>query len=239
MNNQLTPLGLDTPAPTYTFKPVSDATMITDNASSSTVSQEQSVQAPIMSPYDFEKLCRAQLAQNTKDSFLPILIVLAISMQGYEWTDVHVIAKELGLREGLILSKPKVAAIKKLGFVKTRKVPGSKGLKHQLRVMEHVDLATFDTPDGQLMKRIFHDLSMYANKGGRVMTSTLIGLILIAIHVRRLQLTKDINQYIGGDVTLWQGRTRIMERMAKIGLLTIKDLGRGAKPKLCVSSVAY
>ncbi len=192
----------------------------------------------IMSPYDFEKLCRAHLLDNPKASFIHVLIILTCSKSGHEWTDVIKISKALGLKNSNVLSQKKIEPSKKLGFVETRMVDAVNGLsKHQLRITEQVHLVSVDSYDGLKMQKMHKYLTDLIEPESRLMMTPLAGLILIAIHIRNLKLTKHINNYIGGDVTLWQARIKIMQKMAVAGQLVMKEIARGAKAKFCVTPI--
>jgi hypothetical protein len=192
-----------------------------------------------MAPYDFEKMCRAQISANPRASFLHVLLLLTCSVRGHEWQDAPAIAKSIDLRDNYCLELDKIKPSMNLGFVETRKIDNSKGrTKHQLRITEQVDLVPIESNDGMKMQRMHHDL-VIMTRSPRTMITPLVGLILVAIHLRGLRLTKDINEYIGGDVTLWQVRLKIMQKMEVAGLLHIRKLERGAKPKLLVAPVNY
>lgn len=103
----------------------------------------------------------------------------------------------------------------------------------QLHDVLTVPVNSFDGITMQTIRTVLRDYHAKYRRGGLH-----VALILIAVFIRRLRKSSEISAYLLSSQSETSGRTRIMGRLEKMGVVQLLELdGSGDKTKLLVFPV--
>jgi hypothetical protein len=180
----------------------------------------------ILAPYEFERMCRTIAQETNKSSFIYPMLVLAASTEAEKITSLSDLVRKLGLPADAV-RPPALSTLIEHSYLICRKSeePAEGARRWLIQIPENLHTVNQCSFDGKRMLGMLSNLiSFYKNTNSQNRTSTLAALILVGLHIHRIEDLAELNSYIGDQAKSDFTCHRIVDRLAEAGLLGIKKV---------------